>query len=99
MAGRRAGCPKMAGRVPRKWRAGCPENGGQGAQKWRAGFMTSKIVHKPYNKKHCKIYVLKLWGFYILGFWENIFWEFGILEKIFWDFRNVFTKNVYQILS
>ena len=59
--------------------------------------MTSKIVHKPYNKKHCKIYVLKLWGFWDLGFWENIFWEFGILEKyilgfwenIFWEFGNL----------
>ena len=30
------GAPKMAGRVPRKW---------------RAGFMTSKIVHKTYNKQ------------------------------------------------
>ena len=52
MAGR---VPKNGGQGAQKWRAGGQgaqkwRAGGQGAQKWRAGFMTSKIVHKPYNK-------------------------------------------------
>ena len=38
--------------------------------------LTIILTHKPYNKKHCKIYVLKLWGFYILGFWEFSFKEY-----------------------
>ena len=31
------------------------------------------------------MYVLKLRGFYILGFWKNIFWEFWILEKYIFE--------------
>ena len=59
--------------------------------------LTITLTHKPYNKKHCKIYVLKLWGFWDLGFWDlgyDIGLKVNYLSKLW---RNSIAKDVMQL--
>ena len=76
------GASQMVGRVLPKWWAGK-----QGAPKMEGRSFPPPVIlpdlfftHKPYNKTHCKIYVLKLLDFGI--------WDFGNLASRNIDYRN-----------